>query len=56
MGMEARWDDAARRLTLRLVAGSRMLPPLRREIDVRVAGSSSSKRVTFSGRPLTLSL
>jgi len=56
MGMEARWQDKARRLTLRLAAGSRMLPPLRREIDVRVAGEKSSRRVVFSGRPVSLNL
>jgi alpha-glucosidase (family GH31 glycosyl hydrolase) len=56
MGMDARWEDTARRLTLRLAPGSRMLPPLRREIDVRVAGEESSHRVVFAGRPVVLML
>ena len=55
-GVEARWDDAARRLTLRLVAGSRMLPPLRREFHVRTAGGRSSHRVVFTGRPIAVTL
>jgi len=52
--MEARWDDAARRLTLRLVPGSRMRPPLGREIHVRTAGGRSSHRVVFTGRPVAV--
>jgi alpha-glucosidase (family GH31 glycosyl hydrolase) len=56
MGMDARWEDTARRLTLRLAPGSRMLPPLRREIDVRVAGEKSSHRVVFAGPPVVLTL
>jgi alpha-glucosidase/alpha-D-xyloside xylohydrolase len=56
MGMEARWDDAARRLTLRLVPGSRMRPPLGREIHVRTAGGRSSHRVVFTGRPVAVTL
>jgi hypothetical protein len=39
MRVAMRWQDAARQLTLSLAPGGRMLPPARREIDVRVAGS-----------------
>jgi len=56
MGIDMRWQDAQRRLTLQLAPGSRMLPPLRREIDVRVAGTQSSRRIVFTGRPLTETL
>jgi alpha-glucosidase/alpha-D-xyloside xylohydrolase len=56
MGIEATWDDKARRLSLQLAAGSRMLTPLRREIDVRVAGDKPSHRVVFTGRPLAVTL
>jgi alpha-glucosidase/alpha-D-xyloside xylohydrolase len=56
MGIEATWHDGTRRLSLQLAAGSRMLPPLRREIDVRLAGNTSSKRVVFSGRPVVVTL
>ncbi len=48
------WTWASRRLTLRLGPGSRMLPPARRPIDVRVAGSQAVKRVIFEGKPVAL--
>jgi hypothetical protein len=35
--LDLNWDDSARRLTMKLAPGSRMLPPLRRSIEVRVA-------------------
>ncbi len=50
MGIEMRWQDAQKRVTIQLVPGSRMLPPLRREIDVRLAGDKSSRRIVFTGR------
>jgi alpha-glucosidase (family GH31 glycosyl hydrolase) len=56
MGIEARWDDKGRRLSLQLAAGSRMLTPLRRDIDIRVAGDKSSHRVVFTGRPVAVTL
>jgi alpha-glucosidase (family GH31 glycosyl hydrolase) len=55
-GIDARWDDSARRLSLRLAAGSRMLAPLRREIEVRLAGDRSSHRAVFTGQPLAVTL
>ena len=56
MRVEMEWRDAARRLTLRLAPGSRMLPPVRRTIDVRVAGEQSTRRITFEGRPVGMTL
>ena len=56
MGIEMRWRDAEKRLTLQLAPGARMMPPLRREIDVRIAGDKSSRRLVFTGRPLTETL
>jgi hypothetical protein len=56
MGIEASWRDAGRRLALRLAPGSRMLPPARRPIEVRVAGEKSSKSVAFDGRRVELEL
>ena len=50
MGLEMRWSDAQRRLTLALARGSRMLPPARRSIEVRVAGTTATRTVTFSGQ------
>ena len=41
------WDDRARRLSMRLAPGSRMLPPMTRPMRVRVAGSKEEKSVVF---------
>jgi len=56
MGIEMRWQDAERRLTLQLAPGSRMLPPLRRDIDVRLAGNMDSRRIVFAGQRVTQGL
>jgi hypothetical protein len=50
------WQDAARRLTLRLAPGARMRPPVRREIAVRVAGDTRTKTVVFEGKTLSSDL
>ena len=49
------WDDAARRLSIALAPGSRMLAPMTRRIVVRVAGSKRTAAAVFDGRPLVLS-
>jgi len=46
------WNDKARRLTLRLAPGARMLQPAQRKFVVRVAGSTVTKDVVFTGRPV----
>jgi alpha-glucosidase (family GH31 glycosyl hydrolase) len=56
MRIDMAWRDTARRLTLRLAQGSRMLPPTRRPINVRVAGSRDVKNVVFEGKPLEVRL
>jgi alpha-glucosidase/alpha-D-xyloside xylohydrolase len=56
MGLDMRWRNAARRLTLRLAPGSRMLEPRRREIEVRMAGQKTSQRLVFDGKPLEIRL
>jgi hypothetical protein len=50
------WHDAERRLTLRLASGSRMREPLRRPVEVRVAGERKARSVVFDGRPLDVRL
>jgi hypothetical protein len=50
------WNDQARRLSFALAPGSRMIAPLTRQIDVRVAGSTATKRVAFSGKPIDLTV
>jgi alpha-glucosidase (family GH31 glycosyl hydrolase) len=52
MGIVMTWADATRRLTLRLAPGSRMLAPVRRQIDVRVAGDKATRRIVFEGKPI----
>jgi alpha-glucosidase/alpha-D-xyloside xylohydrolase len=48
------WRDADRRLSLRLAPGSRMMHPVSRRIEIRVAGSTKTTPVTFSGRAITV--
>jgi alpha-glucosidase/alpha-D-xyloside xylohydrolase len=56
MRMLMTWRDASRRLTLSLAPGSRMVPPVPRRIQVRVAGSSETRSVTFTGRSVDVQL
>ena len=44
------------RLSLALVPGSKMLPPERRTVEVRLAGTDGVTSVTFEGEPVELSL
>jgi alpha-glucosidase/alpha-D-xyloside xylohydrolase len=55
-GIAMAWNDASRRLAVRLAPGSRMLRPSKRPIDVRVAGTRTSRRVVFDGTPLQVRL
>jgi hypothetical protein len=56
MRVEMNWRDSARRLSLRLAPGSKMLAPTSRKIQVRVAGSQAVKSIEFSGRPIDVAL
>jgi alpha-glucosidase len=56
MRVVMRWEDGARRLSLRLAPGSRMLPPSPRRFSVRVAGSSDTKPIEFTGRAVEVRL
>jgi alpha-glucosidase/alpha-D-xyloside xylohydrolase len=53
MGIHMEWKDALRLLTLNLASGSRMLPPLRRNLEVQLEHDKRS--VEFDGRVLKLS-
>ena len=46
------WNDSRRVLGLRLAAGSRMLAPLRRNIQVRLASEKATREIVFEGRPM----
>ena len=50
MGLELKWNETQRALAIRLAPGSRLRPPLRRSMQVKVG--DSSKTVEFDGRPL----
>ena len=52
MRLAMRWNDAAKRLSISLASGSRMLPPLTRPIRVRIAGTKEEKAVEFAGKPI----
>jgi alpha-glucosidase (family GH31 glycosyl hydrolase) len=54
MGIQAGWNDRQRRLTLSLAAGSHMLPPQRRELEVRLASLNTGRRIVFTGKPLEI--
>jgi alpha-glucosidase/alpha-D-xyloside xylohydrolase len=56
MRLEMAWGDGARRLRLRLAPGSRMLPPRKRRIDLRIAGEKPARSVVFDGRPMDVEL
>lgn len=50
MGLHLTWSDAQHRLAIRLAPGSRLLPPLRRPIEIKLG--EASKNVEFDGRSL----
>ena len=56
MGITCRWNDRSRRLSLSLTGGSKMRPPLVRDIEVRLAGTPAPQRSKFAGRPITIQL
>ena len=48
------WRDAGRQLSLRLAPGSRMLPPTKRPMQIRLAGSRDTRSVVFEGKPVAV--
>jgi len=52
MRLELTWSDRDRVLKVRLAKGSRMLPPMTRNLEVRVANEAVTKAVVFEGRPV----
>ena len=54
MGILVAWQEHGRRLSLRLARGSRMLPPLRRQVEVRLAGEKATRTAVFEGWPTEL--
>ncbi|HEU4386824.1 MAG TPA: DUF5110 domain-containing protein, partial [Blastocatellia bacterium] len=52
MKTHLRWSDTRRVLALRLADGSKMLPPSRRNIEVRVAPDKAARKIVFEGKPI----
>ena len=50
MGIDMSWNDAGRVLHMKLASGSKMLPPLRRAIQIKVA--EKQKEVEFNGHAI----
>jgi alpha-glucosidase (family GH31 glycosyl hydrolase) len=50
MGIEMSWNDARHSLSMRLTNGSKMLPPLRRSIELKVG--DEHRQVEFDGKPV----
>jgi alpha-glucosidase/alpha-D-xyloside xylohydrolase len=50
------WKDKARELSIRLAPGSRMLPPAKRALEIRVAGQKGTRTAVFEGRPIQVRL
>jgi alpha-glucosidase/alpha-D-xyloside xylohydrolase len=50
MGIQMEWNEARRTLTLRLAPDSRMLPPLRRNFEVKLG--ETVRTLAFSGTPV----
>jgi alpha-glucosidase/alpha-D-xyloside xylohydrolase len=54
--VEIEWNDAQRRISLRLKEKSQMLPQAKRHIQARVVGEKGQKDFTFEGRPVSFRL
>jgi alpha-glucosidase/alpha-D-xyloside xylohydrolase len=52
MGIEMRWAEEGRRLSLKLADGSRMRPPLERPIDVQKLPEQAPRPILFAGSAL----
>jgi alpha-glucosidase (family GH31 glycosyl hydrolase) len=53
MGIQMAWNNTRRSLALDLAAGSRMLPPVRRNIEVNLG--QNRRTVMFDGNPIKVS-
>jgi alpha-glucosidase len=54
MRVELRWDDAARKVSLRLAAGSKALRRI--PLEIKLEGSDRAIKAVFTGDPLTVTL
>ena len=56
MKLGARWDSGQHKLSVHMLPGSRMLPPLRRKMEFRVVPERGTRTFQFEGRPVTVSI
>ena len=56
MKIGMRWDSGQRKLSMHLQPGSRMLPPQRTKMEVRVIPEKGTCSFVFEGRPITVSI
>ena len=56
MRIVAAWEDADRRLSLRLGDGSRTREPMPRRIEVRLASETATRELMFDGSPVDIRL
>ena len=56
MRIEMQWDDAARKLALRLASGARIVRAKPMTLSIKVAGSNRARTVIFKGDPLSIAL
>jgi len=54
MGVQMNWNDTARKLSLRLANGSRMLASKQKKFDVKLG--DATKQIVFDGKPVEVSL
>jgi alpha-glucosidase/alpha-D-xyloside xylohydrolase len=54
MGVQMNWNDPARKLSLRLADGSRMLASKQKKFDVKFG--DVTKQIAFEGKPIEVSL
>jgi alpha-glucosidase/alpha-D-xyloside xylohydrolase len=56
MRIELAWRNRARRLALQLSPGSRLIPPTARAFSVRLAGSTTTTPIVFTGKPVAINV
>jgi alpha-glucosidase/alpha-D-xyloside xylohydrolase len=56
MRLAMTWGDAARRLSVSLAPGSRLRGPSPRRLEVRLAGASATRLISFDGTAVELTL
>jgi alpha-glucosidase (family GH31 glycosyl hydrolase) len=54
MGLQMSWKDSPRILTMRIADGSKILPPLRRNIKLKL--NETTRQVEFEGKPVEIHL